>query len=94
MELKTPLDEKKSKLDSEDKFEDDVDDFPSDYKWYHINSDSLPAKFAYTFEACRRLSYTPNLVLFLTGIGLSKTESGYVMGFRYDQYVSLLESEK
>lgn len=52
------------------------------HKWYHINTSILPAKCSYFFECARRIGYSPNLILFLTSIGLTKLEAGFIVGFR------------
>ena len=56
---------------------------PSKYKWYHIDPNAIPAKCAYFFECARRIGYQPNLVMFLTSIGLNKAEAGFIVGLRY-----------
>ena len=56
---------------------------PSKYKWYHIDPNAIPSKCAYFFECARRISYEPNMVVFLTSIGLNKAEAGLVFGLRY-----------
>lgn len=52
------------------------------YKWYHVNLKMVPSKMAYFFEMARRLGFAPNLILFLTSIGLNKAESGFIVGLR------------
>ena len=52
------------------------------YKWYNINVEFLPAKFGYFFDTAKRMSYLPNMILFLTSLGLSNSESGIILGFR------------
>ena len=56
---------------------------PSKHKWYHIDPNAIPAKCAYFFECARRIGYQPNLVMFLTSIGLNKAEAGFIVGLRY-----------
>ena len=53
------------------------------YKWYNVNTEILPSKLAFFFDAARRVGCGANLVLFLTGIGLSKVEAGLILGFRW-----------
>lgn len=57
------------------------------YKWYNVNTSMVPSKLAYFFECGRRIGYAPNLVLFLTGIGLNKAESGFIVGLRYVPFI-------
>jgi len=57
-----------------------VETVQSKYKWYHINANALPAKFAYFFECGRRIGYNPNLILFLTSIGLNKSPKKQSVG--------------
>ena len=52
------------------------------YKWYHVNTSTILHKLTYFSENARNLAFNPTLVLFLTGIGLNKTESGVIMGLR------------
>ena len=52
------------------------------YKWYNINMSMLPAKLSYVFESGRRIGYDPNLVMFLTSVGLNKAQAGFIHGFR------------
>ena len=56
---------------------------PSKYKWYRIDPNAIPSKCAYFFESARRISYEPNMVMFLTSIGLNKAEAGLIFGLRY-----------
>ncbi|XP_066913637.1 major facilitator superfamily domain-containing protein 6-like [Clytia hemisphaerica] len=50
-------------------------------KWYHINMVFLSAKFCYFFDEAKKLTYLPSLILFLTSLGLSKSEAGIILGF-------------
>ena len=50
------------------------------YRWYQINREVLPAKFSYFCEGGRLVSNDAMLGLFLTGIGLTKPEVGFVLG--------------
>ena len=52
------------------------------YRWYQINREVLPAKFSYFCEGGRLVSNDAMLGLFLTEIGLSKPEVGFVLGTR------------
>ena len=56
---------------------------PSKYKWYNVDPNAIPAKCAYFFECARRIGYQPNLVMFLTSIGMNKAEAGFIVGLRY-----------
>ena len=64
--------------------EDDVESAVSinAYKWYYINVEFLPAKFGYFFEEAKKIGYLPNQILFLTSVGMTKSESGIILGLR------------
>ena len=79
-DLESPLNEVNKDDEQKNIEEDEI--VKKKYKWYNVNTYSLPAKSAYFFETARRISYTPPLVLFLTGIGLNESESGKILGFR------------
>ncbi|XP_066913636.1 major facilitator superfamily domain-containing protein 6-like [Clytia hemisphaerica] len=51
------------------------------YKWYNVNTEFLPAKICYFTDSAKKLTYLPNLILFLTSLGLSKSEAGVILGF-------------
>ena len=51
-------------------------------KWYSINVEFLPAKFGYFFEEAKKIGYLPNQILFLTSVGMTKSESGIILGLR------------
>ena len=55
----------------------------SNYKWYNVNIEFLPAKICHFMDSAKKLTYLPNLILFLTSLGLSKSEAGIILGFRY-----------
>ena len=52
-------------------------------KWYHVDTDILPAKFCYFFDLPRKFSTNIAMILFLTQIGLDKQEAGLILGFRF-----------
>ena len=53
------------------------------HKWYHIDPYAIPSKCAFFFECAMRSGLQPNLVMFLTSIGLNKAEAGFIVGLRY-----------
>ena len=52
------------------------------YKWYNVNFEFLPAKLGYFFDTAKKMGYLPNMILFLTSLGLSNSESGIILGSR------------
>ncbi|XP_066930946.1 major facilitator superfamily domain-containing protein 6-A-like [Clytia hemisphaerica] len=52
------------------------------YRWYNINPKAFPAKCSYFFEKARVVGFSPNLVMFLTSIGLNKAEAGFIGGLK------------
>jgi len=50
--------------------------------WYKISRCMLPCKAIYFFQLSKEVSFRMNLVLFLTSIGLSKSQAGLVVGIR------------
>ena len=50
--------------------------------WYKISRSMLPCKAIYFFQLSKEISIRMNLVLFLTSIGLSKSQAGLVVGVR------------
>ena len=73
---------KEGKDEIEYEEEDEQPTTTNTYKWYHINIEFLPAKFGYFFDTAKRMGYLPNMILFLTSLGLSNSESGIILGFR------------
>ena len=52
-------------------------------KWYHVDTDILPAKFCYFFDLARKSATNITMILFLTQIGLDQQEAGLILGFRF-----------
>ena len=56
---------------------------PENLKWYHININILPMKATYFLLGFIFSTHRPYVNLFLTDIGLSKSQAGFIAGMRF-----------